>query len=501
MAAVEPAVVMEDVRTWRLASTARGSRSHGEAFGRQAGVGRLGATTRPRGRPRMRRCPFAIVASLPPIIRSFHSPRLRRSERLASIAGRDRTHDGEDRGGQRTPSDAGMRPRSPSELRTHAFDVGGLGGGLGDFNVEGRQRASPSEVRTDEDIVRGRVETEEERHARLDQEEEKRLRSLQRWEGRSPYLEEQCRQRDLETGGGGGCDADDSSVPEEAVQGEFVDEGQDAAAGGGKGRGDGETAGDEGQGAAVCGRGEGGPRGDGDVAGVGGDDGPDGDDDDDHGPEDNTGVRGRESGAGEVGSGVRGRESGAGEVGSDVRGRESGAGEVGYDRRSKGGRDSAGSMPPPPAQPPEAGVDAEDQTAAPGVSHSCGSPPTVRDGVGGGWSAVRRVGDRLREDYNAGKGVFAGRTAVQTQAAEGGSGRSSLQMAGLMLGLSRAATRISLVLEAAGTSTDMLQGQQYTSGGEGLLMRPGTRRQRGLSEVEAQLTAEVAAGQAALDAI
>ncbi|GBG78905.1 hypothetical protein CBR_g28619 [Chara braunii] len=200
-------------------------------------------------------------------------------------------------------------------------------------------------------------------------------------------------------------------------------------------------------------------------------------------------------------SGVRGRESGAGEVGSGVRGRESGAGEVGYGRHSEGDRDNAGSMPPPPARASEAGVDAEDQTAAPGVAHSGGSPPTVRGGVGGGWSAVRRVGDRLWEDYDAERGVFAGRTAVQTQAAEGGSGRPSLQMAGRMLGLSRAEMRRSLVLEAAGTSTDMLQGQQYTSGGEGLLMRPGTRQQRGLSEVEAPLAAEIAAGRPALDAI
>ncbi|GBG87768.1 hypothetical protein CBR_g45924 [Chara braunii] len=95
---------------------------------------------------------------------------LRRSERLASASGRDRTHDGEDHGGQGTPSDAGIRPRCPSVLRTHDFDDVGLGGSLGDFSVEGRRRASPSEVRTDEDVVQGAVETEEERDARLDRE-------------------------------------------------------------------------------------------------------------------------------------------------------------------------------------------------------------------------------------------------------------------------------------------------------------------------------------------
>ncbi|GBG74885.1 hypothetical protein CBR_g19398 [Chara braunii] len=186
---------------------------------------------------------------------------------------------------------------------------------------------------------------------------------------------------------------------------------------------------------------------------------------------------------------------------SGVRGRESGASEVGSGRRSDGGIDIAGSMPPPPARTPEARVDAGDQTAAPGVAHSGSSPPTVRDGVGGGWLSVRRVGDRLRADYDVGRGVFTGRTPVETQAVEGGSGPPSLHMAGRMLGLSRVETRRSLVLEAAGTSTDMLRGEQFTSGDEGLLMRPGTRRQHGLSEVEARLAAGVAGAQAILDAI
>ncbi|GBG70768.1 hypothetical protein CBR_g8066 [Chara braunii] len=339
-------------------------------------------------------------------------------------------------------------------------------------------------------------------------------------------------EREMETGGGGGRDVDASGSPEEAVQGEFDDEGQDAAAGGGSGggrrsdeetagdeeqdvvvgggspsggRGDIQTAGDEGQGAAVCARGEGGPGGDGDTAGVGGDDGPDGDDDDDHGPEDDayrlafvlrdpivpplhpddiahtffdvdalaqaftddpfahvSRKSGKRRAPGRVYSPppfVVESPHWSGSSLSGVRGRESGAGEVGSGRRSDGGRDSAGSMPPPPARTPEGRVDTRDQTAAPGVAHSGGSPPTVR-----GWSAVRR-------------------------------------MAGRMLGLSRAETRRSLVLEAAGTSTDMLRGEQFTSGEQGLLRRPGTRRQHGLSEVEARLAAGVAAGQAALDAI
>ncbi|GBG68795.1 hypothetical protein CBR_g3335 [Chara braunii] len=398
------------------------------------------------------------------------------------------------------PASGSSRASGGHGGRSHAedFEDIGLGGSLADLSIEERRRASPQNVRTDADVERGPVETEEERDARLDREEEERL-------------------RDLETGGEGSCDLDDSGVPEEAVQGEFDYEGQDAAAGvlegqdvvmgGGSpsgGHGDSETVGDEGQGAAGSGRGEGGPGGDGDTAGVGGDDGPDDDDDDDHGPEDDPRKSGKQWAPGRVYSPPPFTVQSphwSGSSLSDVRGRESGAGEVGSGRRSDGSRDSAGSMPPPPARTPEGRVDTGDRTVAPGVAHSGGSPPPVRGGVGGGWSAVHRVGDRLRADYDATRGVFTGRAPVQTQAAEGGSERPSLQMAGRMLGLSRAETRTTLVLEAPGTSTDRLRGEQFTLGEEGLLMRPGTRRQHGLSEVEARLDAGVAAGHAALDAI
>ncbi|GBG66964.1 hypothetical protein CBR_g74652 [Chara braunii] len=261
------------------------------------------------------------------------------------------------------------------EPRPSAADVWGLGG---------FQRAETSTCLT------VGVETEEERDARLHREEE-RLRSLPGWEGRFTYLDEQRRQRDLETGGWAGFDADDGGVPREPVYADLReggpgddmnvgDEGRDVAAGGRSpprgGSGDGETAGDEGQ----------------------------------------------------------------------------------------------GSMPPPPARASQAGVDADNETPTPEVVHSGASPPPVRGGVGGGWSAHRWVGDRLRVDYDAGRGVFAGRLPAQTQAVEG-------------------------------TSTDMQQGKLHTSGEEGLLMRPETRRHRGITEVEARLAAEVAAGQAALDAI
>ncbi|GBG88553.1 hypothetical protein CBR_g48022 [Chara braunii] len=335
---------------------------------------------------------------------------LRRSERLASASGRDRTHDGEDRGGDRTPSDAGIRPRSPSVLRTHDFDVVGLGGSSGDFSVEGRRRASPSEVRTDADVVWGTVKTEEERDARLDREEEERL-------GIQGEFDDEGQDAAAGGGSGGGRRGDGETAG---------DEGQDVVVGGGSpsgGCGDSETAGDEGQGAAVCSRGEGGPGGDGDTAGVGGDDGPDGDDDDDHGPKDdayrlalvlrdptvpplhpvNTAhtffdvdalaqaltddhfahmsrKSGKRRAPGRIYSPppfVVESPHWSGSTLSGVRGRESGAGEVGSGRRSDGGRDSAGSIPPPPARTSEAGVDAGDQTVTPGVAQRGGSPPTV----------------------------------------------------------------------------------------------------------------------------
>ncbi|GBG88910.1 hypothetical protein CBR_g48522 [Chara braunii] len=411
----------------------RGGRSHAEVdvddLGEQEPLGGLRQTGRcwevrsdseAEEEAEDERVPFHDHRFSPSHHRSSAQPEaLRRSEGLASAAGRERTHDGEDRGGERTPSDA-----------------------------------------------------EEERDARLGREEEERLGSLPRWEGWFAYLDEQRRQRGLETGGGGGRDDDDSGVPKEAVQGEFDDEGQDAAAGSGSGGGrcgDGETAGDEGQdvvvgggsrrgGRAVCGRGEGGPGRDGDTAGVGGDDGPDEDNDDDHGPEDDAYrlalvlrdptvpplrpddpahtffdvdalvqaltddpfthmglVSGKRRAPGRVYSPppfVVQSPRWSGSLLSGVRGRESRAGEVGSGRRSNGGRDSAGSMPPPPARTPEAVVDAGDQTAAPGVAHSGSSPSTVQGGVGGGWSAVCQVGDRLRADYDVGRGVFSRRTPV-----------------------------------------------------------------------------------------
>ncbi|GBG85366.1 hypothetical protein CBR_g40009 [Chara braunii] len=201
---------------------------------------------------------------------------LRHSERLASAVGRDRTHDGEDRGGERTPSDAGIHPRSPSVLRTQDFEDIGLGGRLGDLSVEGCRRASLQDVRTDADVERALGTWRQEGGGAVTSTTRVSLR--RRFRGSFDY-----EGQDAAAGGGsgGGRRGDEETAG--------VLEGQDVVMGGGSpngGRGDSETAGDEGQDAAVCGRGEGGPGEDGDTASVGGDDGPDDDNDDDHGPED-----------------------------------------------------------------------------------------------------------------------------------------------------------------------------------------------------------------------
>ncbi|GBG63040.1 hypothetical protein CBR_g34739 [Chara braunii] len=138
--------------------------------------------------------------------------------RSASAAERQQTpatehHEGNGLGDipemERTPSGAGVHHRSPSELRTDDFYVGGSGGGLGDLCAPRQRGASLSDVLLDDSDVRGHVETEEKRDARLDREEEERLRTLPGWDGCFAYMEEQRRRRELETGRGGGGDGGD----------------------------------------------------------------------------------------------------------------------------------------------------------------------------------------------------------------------------------------------------------------------------------------------------
>ncbi|GBG83595.1 hypothetical protein CBR_g37400 [Chara braunii] len=475
---------------------------------------------------------------------------MRRSPRLASAAERQRTHNSEDREGarpmdmrdvERTPSGAGLRPRSLSELRNDDFDVGGSGGGLGDLSAPRQGGASPLELRTDDFDVRDRMETAEEQDARLDREEEERLHTLPGWEGRFAYLEEQRRLRELETWGVAAVtpttwvsvgrlfwERSEKVLSERIstwvagervsprvtrdrvspwVVGERVDQVEMSTATIAASTRTGPTTAtavtttvattmremlalvvrdptlpplhpDDFAHVVLDADG---------LVHVGLQD-----------PFPHTGRRSDErrppGGTYSPPPYLVQSPRWSGSSLSDIRGRESGVVEGGSGRRSGG--ESAESMPPPPAQAAEA---SDEETAA--RAHIGGSPPPVRGGVAGGWAAHRRVTDRLRADYDVGRGAFAGRLSPQRQAAEGGSGRPSLHMAGRMLGLSRSATRRSLVLPAARTLTDMQQGQHYTSGEEGLMMRRGTRRHSVVTEVEARLTAEIAADQAALDAI
>ncbi|GBG88799.1 hypothetical protein CBR_g48414 [Chara braunii] len=143
---------------------------------------------------------------------------------------------------------------------------------------------------------------------------------------------------------------------------------------------------------------------------------------------------------------------------SGIRGRESGPVDGGSGRRSDSGG-SAGSMPPPSARSTEGGADGTTARAP-----IAGSSPPVAGGVVGGWAAHRRVSDRMRVDYDVGRGAFTGRLSPRFQvvcSSEGGFGRPSLHMAGRMLGLSRSATRRVLMpppIPARGTTTDMQQG-------------------------------------------
>ncbi|GBG67230.1 hypothetical protein CBR_g84893 [Chara braunii] len=303
-------------------------------------------------------------------------------------------------------------------------------------------------------------------------------------------------------GGGPGGDSGDVGVRGKAVAGE-VREGvvqEDIDVGGG---GEGVPADVEGEGVAVGGGGEGGPGGDvgsdhGDEDEEGSDDhdgsGDHGGDDDEemlalvvrdpslpllrpedfaqvvlnaddlarlrsHDPYPHTGHRSGErrppGGAYSPPAYVVQNPRWSGSALSGIGGRESGVVEGGSGHRSDGGG-SAGSMLPPPARTAEAGGDATTTCA-----HIGGSPPPVPGGVAGGWAARRQVMNRMRVDYDTGRGAFAGRLSPRTQVAgsrEGGSRRPSPHMAGRMLGLSRSAMRRSLILPAAGTSTDMQQG-------------------------------------------
>ncbi|GBG87658.1 hypothetical protein CBR_g45811 [Chara braunii] len=398
---------------------------------------------------------------------------------------------------ERTPSGAGVRHRSPSELRTDDFYVDGSGRGLGDLSALRQRGVSLSDVLLDDSDKRGHVETEEEQDARPDREEEERLQTLPGWDGRFAYMEEQHRRRELETGGGGGGDGGDVGFGGEAdagaarqgvptgVEGDGVPTGVEGDGGSEDEQGDGggedededEEGSDHGDDHGDDG-GDGDDGGNGDDGGDHGDGGDDGDDDDydgDHGDDgsDDGDHDGHHVDEGRLALVLRdpsvptlpltrpeafaqagfdaedlarlgshdpfphtGRRSDerrplgrayspppyivdsprwSGSSLNGIRGREFGPVDGGSGRRSDDGG-SAGSMPPPPARSMKGGVDAT-TVGAP----VAGSLPPVGGGVAGGWAAHRshrRVSDRMRADYDAGRGAFAGRLSPRIQVAD-----------------------------------------------------------------------------------
>ncbi|GBG66087.1 hypothetical protein CBR_g55430 [Chara braunii] len=430
---------------------------------------------------------------------------------------------------ERTPSGVGVRHRSPSELRTNDFYVGGSSGGLGNLSASRQRGASLSDVLLDDSDVRGHVDRggagcpTRQRGGGAAADFAGMGWSFRVYGGAAPTeggvptgVEEDGVPTGVEGDGGGEDEEGDGGGEDEDEDEEGSDHGDDGS--------DGDDGGDHGD--------------DDDYDGNHGDDGDDGDHDgnhDDegrlalvlrdpsvptlpltrpeafaqagfdaedlarlgsHDPFPHTGRRSDErrppGGAYSPPPYIVDSPRWSGSSLSGIRGREFGPVDGG----------SAGSMPPPPARSTEGGA---------GMTTACapvaGSPPPVAGGVASGWAAHRRVSDRMRADYDAGRGAFAGRLSPRFQVAassEGGSGRPSVHMAGCMLGLSRSATRRVFIpppIPARGTAADMQQGQHYTSGEEGLPMRSGSRRHSTVTEVEARLAAEIATGQAALDAI
>ncbi|GBG63230.1 hypothetical protein CBR_g37316 [Chara braunii] len=423
--------------------------------------------------------------------------------RSASAAERQRTPATEHREGagladipelERTPSCAGVRHRLPSELRTDDFYVVGSGGGLGDFSAPRQGGASLLDVCIDDSDVRDHVESEEERDAWVDREEEERLGTLSGWEGRFAYMEEQRRLRELETGGVAAVTAATWVLVGRLMRGrpdrvsprvlrEMVslwdEEGSDH---GGKDDGDHGNHGNE--------------RDHSDDDDDGGDDGGDDGDDVGFGGEAGAGAARQGVPKGVEGDGVAVGGGGEGGPSRDA-GRYDGGEDEDEEGSDHGGKDDG-----------DHGNHGDDRDHNDDGDDG-GDDGGDDDGDGGDDDddAHRRVSDRMRADYDVGRGVFAGSLSPRFQVAgscEGGSGRPSLHTAGRMLGLSRSATRRVLIpppIPAPGTAADMQQGQHYTSGEEGLLMRRGTRRHSTFMDVEARLAAEIAASQAALEAI
>ncbi|GBG72373.1 hypothetical protein CBR_g11951 [Chara braunii] len=126
-----------------------------------------------------------------------HSEQLHQSHRLAERSVQASQQPQDIPVAEGTPSHSGPAQAATSSLRTSDFDIAGSHGGSHVLRCRVHDRA---EYRTD---VREREEIIEERDARLDREEEARLQSMPRWEGREAYEAEQRRKRELETTGAG----------------------------------------------------------------------------------------------------------------------------------------------------------------------------------------------------------------------------------------------------------------------------------------------------------
>ncbi|GBG62094.1 hypothetical protein CBR_g28570 [Chara braunii] len=342
---------------------------------------------------------------------------------------------------ERTPSGAGIRHRSPSELHTDDFYVGGSGGGSGDLSAPRQRGASLSDVLLDDSDVRGHVEIEEEQDARVDREEEW-LWTLPGWDGRFAYMEEQRRRRELETEGGGGGDGGDVGFGGEAdagaarqgvptgVEGNGVPSGVEGDGGGEDEEGDGgsedEDEDDDEEGSDH-----------GDDHGDDGGDRDDGDYDGDHGDKGRLALVLRDP---SVPALPLTRPEAFAQAGFDA---EDLARLGSHDPFPHTGRKSDERRPLGGAYSPPPYIVDSPRWSGSSLSGSRGRESGPVDGRSGR-RTHRRVSDRMRADYDAGRGAFAGRLSPRFQVAassEGGSGRPSVHMAGRMLGLSRSATR------------------------------------------------------------
>ncbi|GBG66853.1 hypothetical protein CBR_g70730 [Chara braunii] len=313
-----------------------------------------------------------------------------------------------------------------------------------------------AEYRTD---AREREETIEERDARLNHEEEARLQSMPRWEGREAYEAERPRKRELETIGAGppssiGCMPTFDTMQPPSGPSDVVGGGADTC---------GLDAGGGGQADVPC---EGGPIGV--VETVGADTGVESSDD------------GEECAAAEA-------------IVDDIVIGICAAGTDGGTHGGEEGMVDEGSVP----LLEEELVDEGSLRLPPigGRGSGRGSSSSHRGGVLGGWSSCRRVTDSLRRDYDRGRGLFARGASGEGDPAAGASeaGRPSVHTAGRVLGLDRVETRRTerlKVYPARSAIDDKRQGLPYTSGEEDLHMPQGSRHHGSIRDLDTEIVVD-----------